>query len=64
MTINELKEQIFEVGGLQVDWNDEPSALAQIEADAQAIVSELVESGELASIDGERLVSNLMEDYA
>jgi excisionase family DNA binding protein len=63
MSVTELKEQIFEVGGLEVDWSDESEALAQVEADAQAIVADLVEQGVLSSVEGENLVSNLMESY-
>jgi polyhydroxyalkanoate synthesis regulator phasin len=63
MTVTELKEQIFEFGGLQVDWSDEASALAQIEADAQIIVSGFVEEGLLTTEDADALVSELMEGY-
>lgn len=63
LTIDELKEDVFEVRGLQVDWNDEATALAQIEAEAQNVTADLVETGLMTVDEAKALVKELIISY-
>ena len=64
VTVNSIKEQIFEYGLIDADWeNDELGTVHQIQAQAEFILSEKLTDGEITYSETKQLMQNLLAEY-
>lgn len=64
ITVTWIKEQIFEYGLLDVDWeNDELGTIHQVQAQAEFILSEALTNGEITYSETKQMMKNLLAEY-
>ena len=64
MTVTELKQQIFQSGKVNADWeNDEAGTLYQIQAQGEFILSELLTKSDIDASQSTELMTKLMASY-
>jgi hypothetical protein len=64
VTISSIKEQIFEYGLVDADWeNDELGTVHQIQAQAEFIMSEKLTNGEITYSESKKLMQDLLAEY-
>lgn len=64
ITLSEIKEQIFESGSIDADWeNDELGTLHQVQAEAEFILSQKLTDGEITYSQAKQIMKDLLAEY-